>query len=92
MQIAFGSQYFERKLESRWTAFSERVEERDVRYVYGPIVSRDRWGRLKTGERWRLVKFVGAEEVGYSPTPEKLARLFDQIISSACIPSGASEP
>ena len=84
LKIALGPLPFENELESTWPVFSEHVEVRDVHYISGPGVSKDRWGYLKSGERWRLVKFVGSEEVGYLPTSEKLARLYDQIISSAC--------
>jgi hypothetical protein len=86
--------YFERDLQSTWPVFSEHVEERDVRNVYGHVVGKDSWGYWKSsehwwgrpasGKRWRFVKFSGGEEVGYLPTSDREARLFDQIISSAC--------
>jgi hypothetical protein len=67
-----------------WRTFSEHIEKGVVRNVNGRIVGEDHWGVWKEGERWRLVVFPGHEEVGYPPTPNKQAELFDQVISSAC--------
>jgi hypothetical protein len=79
----------ETDLQSEWPVFSDHVEERGVHYTSGRAVGDDHWGYFKSGEewkRWRLVKFIGGGEAGYLPTPLKEAQLYDQIISSACVP------
>jgi len=99
MEVANGHTDFGETLRRAWpflTAHFDRAlppepldslngyGERDVRDVHGDVVGKDRWGYVRNGDRWRLVKSFGGEEAGYPPTPEKEARLFDQIISSAC--------
>jgi hypothetical protein len=101
MEMSSGPLLFEAVWSSAYPVFSDRVDpalasgplgspngyqERDVRNVHGRVVGQDRWGHFKKGERWRLVKFVSGERVGYPPTPDNEAQLFDQIISSACFP------
>lgn len=73
-----------------WRAFSEHIEERDVRGAHGEVVGKDHWGVWKDSERWRLVVFAGREEVGYPPTLAKEADLFDQVINSACFSTAPS--
>lgn len=100
MQIANGSTDFGEALRRAWpflTAHFYRAlpagpldslngyGERYVRDVHGDVVGKDRWGYVKNGNRWRLVKSFYGEEAGYFPTPLREAQLFDQIISSACV-------
>jgi hypothetical protein len=73
------------ELKSAFPVFSEHVEERVVRTPTGHIVGEDRWGYLKSGERWRYVTFSRGDAVGYRPTRPKEASLLDQAISSACL-------
>jgi hypothetical protein len=73
------------ELKSAFPVFSEHVEERDVRTPIGRLVGKDRWGYLKSGERWRYVTFSGGDAVGYRPTHPKEASLLDQVINSACL-------
>jgi len=84
LQISAGAIPIERDLQFAWPVFSKHIEQRVVHYSYGSVVSMERWGYLKTGDRWRYVKFAGGGEAGYLPTHEKNAQLFDQIINSAC--------
>jgi hypothetical protein len=91
MQISNWFLPFEWDSKIAWPVFSEHMEERDVRNIYGNVLGKERWGYFKTGDRWRLIKFAGKEEVGYPPMPLKEAQLFDQVISSACF-SAAPRP
>jgi hypothetical protein len=78
------SDHFDGALASGLLSSPDGYKERAVRNVYGKVVARDCWGMWKNGQCWRFVRFDSGEEVGYLPTPDKQARLFDQIISSAC--------
>jgi hypothetical protein len=91
---------FDEKELQVWPVFSDHVEERAVRSADGHPVGYDRWGYWKDyddgwghgkgGKHWRRVKF-GREEVGYPPTLDREAQLFDQVISSACLQSTAAK-
>ena len=74
-----------KELGSAFPTFSEHVEERDVRNSVGVVIGKDRWGYLKSGDRWRLVRFAWGEEVGYRPTPARTAVMWDQVIRTACL-------
>lgn len=87
LEISVWGLAFERQLEFAWPVFSEHVEERNVPTAQGGVAGTDRWGYLKTGERWRFIRFGRTEEVGYLPVPDREAKLFDDIISSACFPA-----
>jgi len=67
------------------STFSEHEEQREIHDAEGRVVGREKWGYLKTGERWRRVHFrresVTAE---YGFTKRKSAERFDQIIGSVC--------
>ncbi|MFZ0787547.1 MAG: hypothetical protein WAM67_17310 [Candidatus Acidiferrales bacterium] len=73
------------ELKNVFPVFSQHVEEKDVRTPGGRSIGRDRWGFLKGGDRWRYVTLADGDAVGYRPNSSKEARLFDQIIGSACI-------
>jgi len=77
-----------RELKSAFPVFSERIEDRDIVNTRGQIVGKDRWGYLKDGERWRYVTFSLGDALGYHPRTPEQARLFDEIISSACVSPG----
>lgn len=81
----FLAAHFYRALPSGPLDSLEGYGERYVRDVHGTVIGKDRWGYVKSGKRWRLVKSFGREEAGYPPTPPREAKLFDQIISSACV-------
>jgi hypothetical protein len=87
MEIAYGDLSFSRELESLPT-FSKFVEQRDIRTVQGGVVGIDHWGYLDGKERWRYVKFVWGDEVGYRPASGQEAKLWDQVISSGCLLAG----
>jgi hypothetical protein len=74
-----------RELKNAFPVFSERVEEQPIRDRNGQVIGKDRWGYLKSGERWRYVTFLAGDALGYRPYAPEQAHLFDQIISSACI-------
>jgi hypothetical protein len=77
-----------RDLRETFPVYSERVEQREIHNSEGTLVGTDRWGSLKSGERWRYVTFLAGDAVGYSPAPVKDARLLDQVINSACVSPG----
>jgi len=72
-------------LKGAFPIFSRRVGEQEIRSPDGSLVGRDHWGDLNSGERWRYVTFRAGDGAGYRPVPPKDARLFDQILSSACV-------
>jgi hypothetical protein len=78
------------RLRVAFPVFSERVEQRDVRDPSGQVVGKDRWGYLHGGDRWRYVSFDRGDAVGYEPQNSRNAALFDQVISSACVPTRPS--
>lgn len=95
MEIRVGHVDFEAELSSRWTLTSDRVEKRAVRDSRGDWVGEDHWGHWKgrvdqwghwvSGKSWRYVTFArGGTAVGYLPTADREAQVFDSIISSAC--------
>jgi hypothetical protein len=73
------------ELKNAFPVFSRHVGEDDVRTRDGRIIGRDRWGNLSDGERWRYVTFFDGDAVGYRPMSPDEARLFDQVINSACL-------
>ncbi len=73
-----------RDLELAWPTFSKHVTERTMRDAEGRNFGTDRWGYLRSGERWRHVKFLTGDHAGYEPLPPSQADLLDQIVSSAC--------
>jgi hypothetical protein len=74
-----------KEVEDAFPAFSEDLHERNIRGANGRSVGMDRWGSLKSGERWRFVKFFNRDAVAYLPTAPKEAILLDRVISSACL-------
>lgn len=72
-------------LKNTFPVFSRHIKERNIRTAKGRSVGTDRWGYLKSGERWRYVAFSSGDAVGYRPTPPKEASLLDKVISSACV-------
>jgi hypothetical protein len=85
MLIWDGGTSFDEEFNRAIPVFSAHVEERDVRTPKGRVVGKDRWGYLKSGERWRHVRFSWGDEVEYRPVSPKQARLLDQVINSACL-------
>jgi hypothetical protein len=85
MQISAIPTTLEEELTSAFPVFSEHVGESDVLAPTGRVVGKDRWGYLKSGERWRFVRFFWGARVGYRLTRTKEATLLDQVISSACV-------
>jgi hypothetical protein len=73
------------ELKDAFPALSKRVVVRDVSAPDGRVVGKDHWGYLKRREYWRYVTFSSGDAVGYRPVPASEARLFDQVISSACV-------
>jgi hypothetical protein len=74
-----------RDLKTAFPVFSEHVEERNIRTSKERLVGTDRWGYLKSGERWRYVRFSSGDAAGYGPTPPKEASMLDQVVGSACL-------
>src|ERR1700730_1758522 len=72
-----------KEVDDAFPIFSEDLHERDIRGANGRSVGMDRWGSLKSGERWRFVKFFNRDAVAYLPTAPKEAILLDQVMSSA---------
>ena len=85
MEVSLGPLSFDQELKFAFPVFSEHFEERDVRTPRGDLAGRDRWGYLKSGDRWRRLRFFSGEEVGYRPASPKEASLFDHVVSSACL-------
>jgi hypothetical protein len=71
-------------LRSTFPIFSRRIEERSVLSSKERSVGSDRWGYLKSGQRWRYVAFLNHDAIGYRPAPLDEADLMDQVINSAC--------
>lgn len=71
-------------LAGAFPLFSRHVGEREVRFADGRVAGGDRWGELKSGERWRYVTFHSGDAAGYRPVPLGDARWFDQVLGSAC--------
>jgi hypothetical protein len=71
-------------LKTPFPVISEHLESRPIRTVKGRVVGEDRWGYLKSGERWRYVRFFAGDAVGYSPVPPNRTGGLDQIIGTAC--------
>jgi len=84
MVMAWRDDSIFRNLTLAYPMFSEQVEERNIRDAKGRNWGTDRWGYLRSGERWRYVKFSTGDAAGYEPTTGKLAELLDQVIDSAC--------
>lgn len=84
MEISDGPLTFSGELTSTWPVFSANAEERDVTTASGQVVGKDRWGYLRSGERWRYVRFSLGTEIGYRPESESKAQLWDGITNSAC--------
>lgn len=76
-----------RDLKNAFPVFSRHVGQDDVRTHAGRIVGKDHWGDLNGGDRWRYVSFSDGDGAGYWPVPLNEARLFDQVINSACLSS-----
>jgi hypothetical protein len=74
-----------RDLKNAFPVFSRRVGENDIRTRAGRVVGKDRWGDLRGDGRWRYVTFFSGDAVGYRPMPPSEARLFDQVVNSACL-------
>ena len=85
LEIGYGALNLDRELSAAFPVFSTHREERDVRTPGGRVIGKDRWGFLKSGERWRIVRFSGGDEIGYRPVGTKEAGLFDQVVNSACV-------
>jgi hypothetical protein len=75
---------FEKDLAG-FAAHSAHAYQTTIRTSHGRKIGEDHWGYLKTGERWRYLKFTRAEEDGYRPMPPKYADLLDNVLSSACL-------
>jgi hypothetical protein len=73
-----------KEVEDAFPVLSEDLHERNIRGANGRSVGKDRWGSLKSGERWRFVKFFNRDAVAYLPTAPKESILLDQVMSSAC--------
>jgi hypothetical protein len=84
MVIAWRDDDVLKNLTIAYPMFSQLTEERNIRDAKGRIWGTDRWGYLRSGERWRYVKFTSGYAAGYEPTTDKQADLLDQIIDSAC--------
>jgi hypothetical protein len=74
-----------RELKDTFPVFSRRVGEKNIRTQDGRVVGKDHWGVLNDGERWRYVTFSAGDAAGYHPVAPGDARLFDRVLSSACI-------
>jgi hypothetical protein len=75
---------FEKELPG-FSAHSVHVYQSAIRTSDGRKIGEDHWGYLKTGERWRYLRFTREEEDGYRPMLPKYADLLDKVISSACL-------
>jgi hypothetical protein len=71
-------------LKNTFPVFSRHIKERNIPGAKERSVGTDRWGYLKSGERWRYVAFSSGDAIGYRPTLPKEAVLFDQVMDSAC--------
>jgi hypothetical protein len=81
-----------RDLTSSIPAVSRYLGERDVFTSDGRRVGKDRWGYLKSGERWRYLEFSWGSGAAYRPARPNQATLLDQVISTACIFPGPDLP
>ncbi len=84
MMVATRYDFDFKDLKDAFPLFSEHIGEREVRFPDGSVAGRDRWGELKSGERWRYVTFHAGDAAGYRPVTASDARWFDQILGSAC--------
>jgi hypothetical protein len=75
---------FEKELMG-FPTHSVHVHQSAIRTSHGRKIGEDHWGYLKTGERWRYLRFTGGEEDGYRPMLPKYADQLDEVISSACL-------
>jgi hypothetical protein len=75
---------FEKELAG-FSAHSVHVYQSAIRTSHGRKIGEDHWGYLKTGERWRYLRFTRGEEDGYRPMLPKYADLLDNVLSSACL-------
>jgi hypothetical protein len=75
---------FEKELVG-FSAHSAHVYQSAIRTSHGRKIGEDHWGYLKTGERWRYLRFTRGEEDGYRPMLPKYANLLDNVINSACL-------
>jgi hypothetical protein len=75
---------FEKELAG-FSAHSVHVYQRIIRTSHGRKIGEDHWGYLKTGERWRYLRFTRGEEDGYRPMLPKYADLLDKVMNSACL-------
>jgi len=75
---------FEKELVG-FSAHSVHVYQSAIRTSHGRKIGEDHWGYLKTGERWRYLRFIRAEEDGYRPMLPEYADLLDKVINSACL-------
>lgn len=71
-------------IEKPFAVFSEDLHERNILGANGGSVGTDHWGSLKSGERWRFVKFLNGDDAAYLPTTPTEAISLDQVIGSAC--------
>ncbi len=76
---------FFNELKNAFPVFSRHVGKDNVRTREGRIVGKDSWGDLNGGDRWRYVTFPDGDAVGYRPMRPGEARLFDEVINSACL-------
>jgi hypothetical protein len=66
-----------------------RIEKRPVLDDQGHVVGEDTWGYQSSEKRWRTVEFPGFVAAQYSLINGTDARLFDSVISSACLAPAA---
>jgi hypothetical protein len=68
-----------------FSAHSAHVYQSTIRTSHGRKIGEDHWGYLKTGERWRYLRFTRGEEDGYRPMIPMYAGLLDKVMNSACL-------
>jgi len=84
LDISFGPPSTQGAAVDPSLVFSDHIEKRNIFDDKGQLIGEDNWGYLKSGERWRQVHLRGSAYVKYGFVDEKDAKLFDQVINSAC--------
>lgn len=84
--ISYGSQRQDIAAD-RARESSSQVVKRIIFDDKGHTVGEDEWGYQDTEKRWRRARFQGWVTAEYGLVNEKEAKLFDRLLSSACLSS-----
>jgi hypothetical protein len=84
--ISYGSQRHDVAAD-RARESSSQVVKRIIVDDKGHSVGEDDWGYQDTEKRWRRTRLQGWVTAEYGLVNEQEAKLFDRVLSSACLPS-----